>query len=90
MFIGGLVPEDGLPQHKIPYDNGDEFPPPASNILEILLLFMIIERAPGFNVIPLPDKLSPVIVKPFISTLEILLFTKIPVVYPEISKITLA
>ena len=27
IFVGGLTPLDGLPQHNIPYDNGEELPP---------------------------------------------------------------
>ena len=37
IFVGGLTPLDGFPQHNIPYDNGEELPPPGSNILEIIL-----------------------------------------------------
>ena len=46
IFVGGLTGVE-LPQHKIPYERGEEFPPPGNNIPEIVLLEMVTLEAPG-------------------------------------------
>ena len=88
IFVGGLTGVV-LPQHKIPYERGDEFPPPGNNMPEITLLEIVTLEAPGLTVIPLPVEPSPVIDNPSITTLLTSSKIEIPVTNPDTSKITL-
>ena len=78
IFVGGFSPEAGFPQHKIPYERGDVFPPPGNSTSVIMLSTIEIFFAPGWTTIPAPVKLFPLIVRPEIVTFSVLLVIVIP------------
>ena len=62
MPVGGFTGSES-PQTKMPYDKGDELPPPGRRMLLIELLANWMFDAPGLTVIPLPTNSLPTIVK---------------------------